>query len=226
MSNPELVVATDPDPALDRRARSRQRRRDRVYEAAVELIVANGFDNTTMDEIAERADVARATVFNHFQRKAAFLDEWGARRRQRALRAVYSYHLEDHSVREILEACMVELARVSTESRVETVALMAAAVHSTNVLGRPALAVEFANFLERAQAEDQLSQQTDPQLGGLLLATGYFAVLTAWIEEEPAPFDLRTQLLGMLNVVLDGIQPSATSPPAVRKPPRTRKQPR
>ena len=50
-----------------------------------------------------------------------------------------AYHLEDHSVREILECCMVELARVSSESRTETVSLMTAAVHSTNVLGRPVL---------------------------------------------------------------------------------------
>jgi hypothetical protein len=28
-----------------------------------------------MDDIAERADVARATVFNHFPREAAFIDE-------------------------------------------------------------------------------------------------------------------------------------------------------
>ena len=28
-----------------------------------------------MDDIAERADVARATVFNHFPREAAFSDE-------------------------------------------------------------------------------------------------------------------------------------------------------
>jgi hypothetical protein len=32
---------------------------------------------------------------------------------------------------------MVELARLSTRARPETVALMGAAVHSTNVLGNP-----------------------------------------------------------------------------------------
>lgn len=203
---------------MDRRARGRLRRRDRVYQAAIDLIIANGFDNTTMDEIADRADVARATVFNHFQRKIAFLDEWGARRRHEALRAVYADRLEDHTVREILESCMIELARVSTQSRTETVALMAAAVHSANLLGSPPLADEFANFLARAQTEGQLPPRTDPRLGGLLLATGYFAVLTSWIEVEPAPFDLQTQLLGMLNIVLDGIQPS----PLPRTPKRAR----
>lgn len=36
-----------------------------------------------MDQIAERADVARATVFNHFSQKVGFLEERGARRRAR-----------------------------------------------------------------------------------------------------------------------------------------------
>jgi AcrR family transcriptional regulator len=201
-----------PEPKLDRRTRGRQRRRDQVYEAAIELIIARGFDNTTMDDIAERADVARATVFNHFERKAAFIDEWGFRRRQRALGAVHADHLSEHSVRQVLEACMVELANVSTSSRAETVALMTAAVHSTNVLGHPALADEFAAFLFRARTEGQLPAGTDPQLGGLLLATGYFAVLTAWIEVEPAPFDLRSRLLDMLGMILDGLNPTPFEP--------------
>jgi AcrR family transcriptional regulator len=37
-----------------------------VLAAALELFVERGYDNTTMDEIAERADVARAAVFNYF----------------------------------------------------------------------------------------------------------------------------------------------------------------
>lgn len=213
-----------PQPKLDRRTRSRQRRRDQVYEAAIELIIAHGFDNTTMDDIAERADVARATVFNHFERKAAIIDEWGSRRRQKALGAVHADHVSEYSVRQVLEACMVELANVSTLARAETVALMTAAVHSTNVLGHPALADEFAAFLTRARTEGQLPPGTDPQLGGLLLATGYFAVLTAWIEVEPAPFDLRARLLDMLGMILDGLNPTP-SEPGRRKVKNSRKLP-
>jgi AcrR family transcriptional regulator len=68
-----LVSPTEVTP--DRRARRRAEGRPRVFQAAVELFVERGFDATTMDDIADRADVARATVFNYFQRKTAFLDE-------------------------------------------------------------------------------------------------------------------------------------------------------
>lgn len=196
-------VVTEPD----RRTRGRQHRRDKVYDAAVELFVERGFDGTTMEDIAERADVARATVFNHFQRKTAFLDEWSSRRRESALAAVQAEHLEDHSVREVLQRYMVELARVSTESRIETVALMGAAVHSTNVLGNPHLAHELARFLKRSQVAGELPASTDPELAGLLLATGYFATLTHWITEDPAPFNLNDRLQRLLELVLKGALP-------------------
>jgi len=198
-------ASPDAEPAPDRRTRRRELLRNQVYQVAIELIVERGFDNTTMDDIADRADVARATVFNHFERKTAFLDEWAARRRKRALQAVYASRLDDDRARDILESAMVQLARVNTDARTESVALMSAAVHTTNVLGHPVLADELAVFLGRAQDEGQIAKSTDPQLGGLLLATGYFAVLTEWIEEGPAPFDLEKRLLQMLDLILDGM---------------------
>lgn len=191
----------------DRRARGRARRRNQVYGAAVALFVANGFDATTMEDIADRADVARATVFNHFPRKTAFLDEWSARRRGQALDAVYAEHLEDHSLREILERYMVELAKMSTQARVETVALMGVAVNTANAGGHPALAHELAGILRHRQLKGELPGDADPEVAGLLLATGYFGIVTAWIDTEPPPFDLLERLLMVVSIVLDGISP-------------------
>ncbi|WP_406638791.1 TetR/AcrR family transcriptional regulator [Amycolatopsis sp. WGS_07] len=135
----------------DRRTRQRHERRDRLFQAAVELFVERGYDNTTMEDIAERADTARATVFNHFQRKTAFLDEWSLRRRERAMTAVRAEHLEDRPLRDMLSRYLIELARNSIDSRAETVACMGAAIHSTNVFGNPELARQFAAFVTRAQ---------------------------------------------------------------------------
>jgi AcrR family transcriptional regulator len=190
----------------DRRARRREEGRNRVYETAVELFVASGFDATTMDEIADHADVARATVFNYFQRKTAFLDEWAARRRQYAATAVRAEHLDDHPLPEILRRYMVELAQLSTRTRAETVSLMGAAIHSTNVLGNPELGHELAEFIARAQAVGEIRPGIDAELAGLLLATGYFAILSQWIASEPAPFDLESRLLNMVDLQYAGLR--------------------
>ncbi len=54
-----------------RRERHKQQTRERLLDAAIECFLEKGYDETTVDQIAARADVARATVFNHFPRRSA-----------------------------------------------------------------------------------------------------------------------------------------------------------
>lgn len=60
-------------------ARNTQGTRDRLFEAAVALIGERGYTGTTVDEIVERAGVAKGTVYYHFKSKAelfsALLDD-------------------------------------------------------------------------------------------------------------------------------------------------------
>lgn len=55
------------------RGRPRQSSRDVLEEAAQELFLEQGYDNTTVDQIAQRAGVSRATFFNYFSSKAEVL---------------------------------------------------------------------------------------------------------------------------------------------------------
>ncbi len=58
---------------IGRRERRKLEVRARIYSVARELFTKQGFEATTVDEIAEMADVAPATFFNHFQSKQALL---------------------------------------------------------------------------------------------------------------------------------------------------------
>ena len=68
---------------MGRRERQRLLMRERLLSAALDLFAANGFAETTIDQIAERADVARQTVLNHFPHKTDFARAWGQGRRDR-----------------------------------------------------------------------------------------------------------------------------------------------
>lgn len=57
------------DSGTDRRTRKRLATRQAISDAATRLFMERGFDQVTIDEIAEAADVGRMTVFNHFPRK-------------------------------------------------------------------------------------------------------------------------------------------------------------
>jgi len=65
-----------PPQELGRRERKKREASRKIFQAAFDLFRAKGFDATTVDEIAERADVAKGTVFNYFPRKASFLETW------------------------------------------------------------------------------------------------------------------------------------------------------
>lgn len=51
-----------------------ERNRERILDAARQLFAGRGFDAVTMTEIAEKAGVARATVFNHFPSKVGLVE--------------------------------------------------------------------------------------------------------------------------------------------------------
>ncbi|MEV8510101.1 TetR family transcriptional regulator [Actinoplanes sp. NPDC051475] len=60
---------------MDGRTRRREDTRQRLYEAAVELIAEQGFSATTVDDIALRAKVAKGTVYYNFASKTALFEE-------------------------------------------------------------------------------------------------------------------------------------------------------
>lgn len=63
-----------------RRERKKLDTRRRIFRAAIDLFLAKGFDATTVEEIADKADVGKGTVFNYFPQKTSFLvaayQEW------------------------------------------------------------------------------------------------------------------------------------------------------
>ena len=60
---------------MDGRTRRREDTRQRLFEAAVELIAEQGFSATSVDDIALRARVAKGTVYYNFKSKTALFEE-------------------------------------------------------------------------------------------------------------------------------------------------------
>ncbi len=53
----------------NRMIRRRQRTRDQLMAAAIELVLDKGYDTVTNEDITETADVGRRTFYNHFDNK-------------------------------------------------------------------------------------------------------------------------------------------------------------
>jgi AcrR family transcriptional regulator len=78
--SPTFGLPKPHSPAPGRRERKKLETRNRIFSEAIRLFIEQGFDATTVEEIAERADVGKGTVFNYFPQKTAFLiaaySEW------------------------------------------------------------------------------------------------------------------------------------------------------
>lgn len=63
-------------PSEGRMERKKKESRQKIIEVAMDLFQSQGFENTTMEQIAEAADIARKTLYNYFSVKEAIADEY------------------------------------------------------------------------------------------------------------------------------------------------------
>ncbi|GEC09983.1 TetR family transcriptional regulator [Streptomyces spinoverrucosus] len=201
----DAAAASEGDAAVGRQERRRRKLHDQLYETAVGLFVAQGYEATTMEHIAEAADVARATVFNHFSQKVGFLEEWGARRRAHVAQILGAQHAEDLPVGDRLRRYLQEMADLNVASRAETTVLMDASARYGRLLQDPSLEIELARIVEQGRHRGEVRAGVDCDQAGQLLAACYFSTILRWIREDPAPFDLHQRLAGTLDIILLGL---------------------
>jgi TetR/AcrR family transcriptional regulator, cholesterol catabolism regulator len=199
-----MSVATPP---AGRRERHKQQTRERIIAAAAALFAEQGFDGTTFDDIAERADVARATVFNYFGDKQQLLRAYlgGRRAWLRALLNDEAATEQDSAAR--LARLLDILAAVNTHNEREWRAVLGAwrQMHDPYGEGAPVAEV-FGDVIAAGQAAGEFTTAADPRAAALLLFDAYIGVITRWFAALPAErFDLRAALRQALAVVLHGI---------------------
>lgn len=161
-----------------------------------------GYDETSMDEIAHRSGLARTTVFNHFPRKAALLDEWALRRRQHAADAIADVEPHRHSLPELLGDYFGALAKLNAETRDETKTLMLPGIKNSNTLLGHLLGNELAELVSTHGS--RLRSSATPEQVGHLLALGYYSAVVRWIHHEPPQFALDQELSALVDTVLSG----------------------
>lgn len=182
--------------AIGRRERQRATRRRELLDAALDLFERQGFDVTTIDQIAQRADVARQTVLNHYPTKRDFVLAWGARRRAE----VDSQDTTSAgSMRERLRRSFDALAAINERERP-----LAGRLREQMLVPQP-IPPAIMHALEDGKRTGELRAGIDPHTAAEILAAVYFDTLNRWlIDDRPTP-RLHTLLRRRLDAILTGL---------------------
>jgi AcrR family transcriptional regulator len=201
--------APEPTHVATRRARKKERTRTQIYDAAMRLFLARGYDAVTIDDICTAADVARGTFFLHFPAKDALLGEYG-RQAMDELTALLATRDGDGGAAETLEAALLFLAERAGRHAaivrlvVRQTALSTTAISDTTAAGHD-LTTLFATIIRRGQRSGELRRRVEPMVAGAVLASAYLAIAGEWARQDGAP-DLSLLVRQALDVILRGLE--------------------
>ncbi len=103
---------------ISRKESERVRRRDAILDAAEGLISDIGFDSTTMDQIAELAEVGKGTLYLHFESKSAIylaICERGSRLLNERMAAVLAKDLSGLEMVEMLGNVYLQFVQMNPQ---------------------------------------------------------------------------------------------------------------
>ncbi|MCC6848987.1 MAG: TetR/AcrR family transcriptional regulator [Deltaproteobacteria bacterium] len=104
-------------PVEGRRERKKRELRSRIYRQAQGLFLTQGFEATTVEQIAAAADIAPATFFNHFQSKHALLGEMTTEVFDHLQELIAQYLLRPGSAQDRLASFAERAARDASAAR-------------------------------------------------------------------------------------------------------------
>jgi AcrR family transcriptional regulator len=197
---------------LTRRERKKEETKERIAEVALELFRRNGVAATTVEEICEKADVAKGTFFNYFPRKEAvfgFLSESWVTEAEEKLAAVLAKGAP--AFKKVRDVYVDFAAFYETDRELSK--------HMVLEWGRcmhdPADAVcrrwdELGEQVVRQlQAKGELRPDADPARVSRILEDVYHGTIVMWLDSPEPPFPLQDELRKRLNLVVAGLAPRA-----------------
>ncbi len=176
-------------------------------DCAAALFTEKGYDATTMEDIAECADVARGTVFNYFGRKEDLILAWFDRRRADLATALGEDAGGEADTSGRLRHALRTIARFFADDDATGRSMVRAWLQA----GGPTLTPEsdtthmFTRIIRSGQDAGDIAAHIDADRAGHLLFDAYLGVLCRWAGDDPNHFCLEEGLLATLEILLDGL---------------------
>ncbi|GGT58982.1 TetR/AcrR family transcriptional regulator [Actinomadura citrea] len=180
--------------------------REKLFTAAIELIAESGLAATTVDQIAERAGVAKGTVYYNFDSKAALfaaLLEYGVDRLAAALREAASGRPPLEALEAVVTAELVFIGEHESFARLliaETWRAGGDWQHAARLIRERAIGV-VADVLREAVTTGDLRSDLDTDTAASAVFGMVLTVALDWRALQPGRSldDVRATLLALLR---------------------------
>lgn len=183
--------------------------RDRIYQIAISLFLQKGYDETTVDEIVAKADIAKGTFFNYFPAKENILDHLG-QQRVVMMEQLLDTELQDcQNAKDKINRLYLVLAKANEKEKEQTALVVTQLI---KVIARTKKdvnsTIQFQHLLqsiiEEGQQNGEFDQAVNARYVADILSSIYFTVLFMWLNEETNK-SLDEEFLGRVSIVLKGI---------------------
>lgn len=166
------------------RQRKKERTRKDILQAAIDLFNERGYENTTIDDICDRAEYSRSTFFRYFGSKEEVVVGHPDKQVSHLLESL-GQHSDDpddafHIAREVLTQSILELTAFAPELEAACVAIWSTEPSLQGSWARSTLQTEriLADFFARKR----LGTNRDPDIECYVLAVAMVGVVRAPFE--------------------------------------------
>lgn len=196
---------------LSRRERRKREVRQRIVEAAMKRFVRQGFEATTVDQIAEDADVAQKTFFNYFPTKQDLFHQLAAERIDEFCQILEEEREAQGSTQQKLEHCFLRLSELLEERKRLARDLILEIMRNSPPGGSAEelskLHAHFEAILRDGQAAGDVREDSPVDFLAEMVLGGFNTVMNNWLNIPDYPVkDRLAQTAGFFA--------EAVSPPA------------
>jgi len=191
---------------LSRRERKKQETRLQLIKAALRLFREHGYDATTVEQIADAADVAKGTFFNYFKTKEAILPtliEWRLQALQDALAPEQGAPASPVARIKLALRLVADDPLLSDHALARRMFALVQRRHSDAQFGQPLVQL-FAEQVRQAQDAGEIRAKLDTVYLACVICALFFQQMMIWHRGyRPAP--LPEALDAAVDLLLDGI---------------------
>lgn len=182
--------------------------RQKIADAAVELFEKHGYEATTVQQIAERASVAKGTFFNYFNSKEELMMELQSVVIMKEIETIVG---KPGPVVPRLQAMLFEYARHYPMNRAVTRAVLQGIygrdkLRELQCIRCGELQASLVPVLEHAQRKGEVRSDLPAEKIAQLAVQTYFGVLMSWALEQGEQ-ELFDQMALSFEVFIQGISP-------------------